>query len=118
MPICGTCVCISQHSVFFNITLLWTWTFLATVAKATKLKLKANKVPTGFTTKTVKSILTDISKFKGLSVDDDKQKNFLSIFAENLIKTLDNCLSKSSATDPDVPKMIDEEVRMMLFRRC
>ena len=30
---------LSQHSVFFNITLLWTWTFLATAAKATKLKV-------------------------------------------------------------------------------
>jgi hypothetical protein len=94
----------------------------ATLSAAESL-LTANKVfliaPTGFTTKTVKSIVTAISEFKGLSVNDDKQKNFLTIFAENLIKTLDNCLSKSSATDPDVSEMIDDvEVRMVLFRRC
>ena len=94
----------------------------ATLSAAESL-LTANKVfliaPTGFTTKTVKSIVTAISEFKGLSVNDDKQNNFLTIFAENLIKTLDNCLSKSSATDPDVSKMIDDvEVRMVLFRRC
>jgi len=51
--------------------------------------LTTNKVfliaPTGFATKTVKSIVTAISEFKGLSVDDNKQKNFLTICAENKV---------------------------------
>jgi hypothetical protein len=78
----------------------------ATLSAAESL-LRANKVfliaPTGFNTKTVKSIVTAISEFKGLSVDDDKHKNFLTIFAENLIKTLDNHLSK----------MIQEKVKFV-----
>ena len=79
----------------------------ATLSAAESL-LTANKVfliaPTGFNTKTVKSIVTAISsEFKGLSVDDDKQKNFLTICAENLIKILDNHLSK----------MIQEKVRFV-----
>jgi len=73
---------------------------------AAELLLTANKVffiaPTEFATKTVRSIVTDISEFKGLSVDDDKQKNFLTIYAENLIKVLNNHLSKPSEPDPDV----------------
>ena len=86
----------------------------ATLLAAESL-LRANKVfliaPSGFATKTVRSIVTTISEFKGMSVDDDKQKNFLTIFAENLIKTLDNHLSKPP--DPDVFKMIDMEVRIV-----
>jgi hypothetical protein len=78
----------------------------ATLSAAESL-LRANKVfliaPTGFNTKTVKSIVMAISEFKGLSVDDDKHKNFLTIFAENLIKTLDNHLSK----------MIQEKVKFV-----
>jgi len=78
----------------------------ATLSAAESL-LTANKIfsiaPTGFATKTVKSIVTAISEFEGLSVDDDKQKNFLTICAENLIKTLDNHLSK----------MIQEKVRFV-----
>jgi hypothetical protein len=78
----------------------------ATLSAAESL-LKANKVfliaPTGFATKTVKSIVTAISEFEGLSVDDDKQKNFLTICAENLIKTLNNHLTK----------MIQEKVRFI-----
>ena len=50
----------------------------ATLSAAESL-LTANKVflitPTGFNTKTVKSIVTAISEFKGLSVDDDKTAN-------------------------------------------
>ena len=61
----------------------------------------------------MKSIVTAISEFKGLSVNDDKQKIFLSSCAENLIKTLDNHLSKPSAPDPDDFKMIDMEVRIV-----
>jgi hypothetical protein len=64
----------------------------ATLSAAESL-LRANKVfsiaPTGFTSKTVKSIVTDITEFKGLSVDDDKQKNFLTICAESLIKMIE-----------------------------
>jgi len=86
----------------------------ATLLAAESL-LRAKKVffiaPTEFATKTVKSIVTDICEFKGLSVDDDKLKNFLTICAENLIKTLDNHLSKPP--DPDVFKMIDMEVRIV-----
>jgi hypothetical protein len=82
----------------------------ATLSAAESL-LTANKVfliaPTGFATKTVKSIVTTISEFKGLSVDDDKQKNFLTICAENLIKTLDNHLTKT----------IQEKVRFV-FNSC
>ena len=78
----------------------------ATLSAAESL-LTANKVfsraPTGFNTKSVKSIVTAISEFKGLSVDDEKQKNFLTICAENLIKILDNHLSK----------MIQEKVRFV-----
>jgi hypothetical protein len=48
------------------------------------------RAPTGFADKTVKSIVTAISEFKGLSVDDDKQKNFLTTLAENLIKMIDD----------------------------
>ena len=85
----------------------------ATLSAAESL-LTANKVfskaPTGFATKTVKSIVTAISEFKGLSVDDDKQKNFLTICAENLIKTLDNHLSKPSAAESDASKMIEMKV--------
>ena len=91
----------------------------ATLSAAESL-LRANKVfliaPTGFATKTVKSIVTAISEFKGLSVDDDKQKNFLTICAENLIKILDNHLSKPSVADPDVSKMSEVEVRMVSLR--
>ena len=91
----------------------------ATLSAAESL-LTANKVflitPTGFNTKTVKSIVTAISEFKGLSVDDDKQKNFLTICAENLIKILDNHLSKPSAADSDVSKMREVEVRMVSLR--
>jgi hypothetical protein len=91
----------------------------ATLSAAESL-LTANKVfliaPTGFASKTVKSIVTAISEFKGLSVDDDKQKNFLTICAENLIKTLDNHLSKPSAADPDVSKMREVEVIMVSLR--
>ena len=69
----------------------------ATLSAAESL-LTENKifsiVPTGFGNKTVKSIVTTISEFKGLSVDDDKQKNFLTRCAENLMKMLDNQLSK------------------------
>ena len=69
----------------------------ATLSKAESL-LKANKVfsmaPTGFANQTVKSIVTAISEFNGMSVDDDKQKNFLTSCAENLIKTLDFHLTK------------------------
>jgi hypothetical protein len=69
--------------------------------------LTTNKVfliaPTGFATKTLKSIVTAITEFKGLSVDDNKQKNFLTICAEDLIKTLDNHLTK----------MIQEKVRFV-----
>jgi hypothetical protein len=78
----------------------------ATLSAAESL-LTANKVfrvaPTEFATKTVKSIVMAISEFKGLSVDDDKQKNFLTICAENLIKTLNNHLTK----------MIQEKVRFV-----
>ena len=78
----------------------------ATLSAAESL-LTANKVfsiaPTGFATKTVKSIVTAISEFKGLSVNYDKQKNFLTICAENLIKMLDNHLSK----------MIEKKVRIV-----
>jgi hypothetical protein len=91
----------------------------ATLSAAESL-LTANKVfsraPTGFATKTARSIVTAISEFKGLSVDDDKQKNFLTICAENLIKTLDNHLSKPSAADPDVSKMREVEVIMVSLR--
>jgi len=91
----------------------------ATLSAAESL-LTANNVfsraPTGFNTKTVKSIVTAISEFKGLSVDDDKQKNFLTICAENLIKTLDNHLSKPSAADPNVSKLSEVEVRMVSLR--
>jgi hypothetical protein len=91
----------------------------ATLSAAESL-LTANKVfsraPTGFNTKTVKSIVMAISEFKGLSVDDDKQKNFLTICAENLIKTLDNHLSKLSAANSDVSKMSDVEVRIVSLR--
>jgi hypothetical protein len=91
----------------------------ATLSAAESL-LRANKVfliaPTEFATKTVKSIVTDISEFKGLSVDDDKQKNFLTICAENLIKILDNDLSKPSAADSDVSTMSEVEVRMVSLR--
>jgi len=48
------------------------------------------KAPTGFLSKTVKSIVTDISRFVGVSVDDDRQKNFLTRCADNLMKILDN----------------------------
>jgi len=69
----------------------------ATLSAAESL-LTENKVfsraPTGFSTMTVKSIVTTISKFKGLHVDDDKQKNFLMSCAENLIETLDSHLSR------------------------
>ena len=69
----------------------------ATLSAAESL-LTANKVfliaPTGFAKKTVKSIVAAVSEFKGLSVNDDKQKNFLTRFAENLMKMLDNHLSK------------------------
>jgi hypothetical protein len=65
---------------------------------AAELLLTENKVfsraPTGFSIKTVKSIVTAISEFEGLHVDDDKQKNFLISCAENLIETLDSHLSK------------------------
>jgi hypothetical protein len=85
----------------------------ATLSAAESL-LTANKVfrvaPTEFATKTVKSIVMAISEFKGLSVDDDKQKNFLMSCAENLIKTLDNHLSKLSTADSDVSKMIEMKV--------
>jgi hypothetical protein len=78
----------------------------ATLSAAESL-LTANKIfsiaPTGFANKTVKSIVTAISEFEGLSVDDDKQKNFLTICAENLIKTLNNHLTK----------MIQEKVRFV-----
>jgi hypothetical protein len=87
----------------------------ATLSAAESLLIE-NKIilrtPAGFADKTVKSIVTDISKFKGLSVDDDKQMNFLTRCAENLIKTLDNHLSKPSTTDPDVSKMSEVEVRI------
>jgi len=60
---------------------------------AAKSLLIANKIfsraPTGFATKTVKSIVTAISEFSGLSVDDDKQKNFLKTYAENLIRMIE-----------------------------
>ena len=86
----------------------------ATLSAAESL-LTANKVfsraPTGFATKTVKSIVTAISEFKGLFVDDDKQKNFLTTCAENLIITLDNYLSKSSAIDSKTSKMVGVEVK-------
>jgi len=88
----------------------------ATLSAAESL-LRANKVfsiaPTGFATKTVKSIVTAISEFKGLSVDDDKHKNFLTICADNLVKMLDDHLSKSSVPDPNVYQMIDMEVRIV-----
>ncbi len=64
----------------------------------------------------MKSIVTAISEFKGLSVDNDKQKNFLTICAENLIKTLDNLLSKPSAADSDVSKISEVEVIMVSLR--
>ena len=91
----------------------------ATLSAAESL-LTANKVfsraPTGFNTKTVKSIVSAISEFKGLSVDNDKHKNFLKICAENLIKILDNHLSKPSVADSDVSKMREVEVRMVSLR--
>jgi hypothetical protein len=46
-------------------------------------------------------------------VDDDKQKKFLIKCAENLKETLDSHLSKPSAPDPDVFKMIDIKVRIV-----
>ena len=65
---------------------------------AAELLLTENNVfsraPTGFFSKTVKSIVTAISEFKGLPVDDDKQKNFLMSCAENLIETLDSHLPR------------------------
>ena len=68
----------------------------ATLSAAESL-LTVNKIfsvaPAGFANKTVKSIVTAISEFKGLSVDDDKQKNFLIKCAENLKETLDSHLS-------------------------
>jgi hypothetical protein len=64
---------------------------------AAELLLTENKIfsvaPAGFANKTVKSIVTAISEFIGLSVDDDKQKNFLIKCAENLKETLDSHLS-------------------------
>ena len=88
----------------------------ATLLAAESL-LTANKVfsraPTGFATKTVNSIVTAISEFKGLSVDDDKQKNFLKTCANNLIKILDNHLLKPSFTDPSISKMVEVEVRIV-----
>ena len=64
----------------------------ATLSAAESL-LRAKNVfliaPTEFATKTVKSIVTAISEFKGLSVNDDKQKNFLSSCAEKLIKMIE-----------------------------
>ena len=73
----------------------------ATLSAAESL-LRANKVfsitPTGFLTQTVKSIVTAIKEFRGLSVDDDNEMNFLMSCAENLIKMLDevrNCLLNS-----------------------
>ena len=87
---------------------------------AAELLLTTNKVfliaPTGFASKTVKSIVMDITEFKGLSVNDDKQKNFLTICAENLINTLDKCLSKLSAAVPDVSKINEVEVKMVSLR--
>jgi hypothetical protein len=84
----------------------------ATLSAAESL-LTENKVfsraPTGFATKTVKSIVTAISEFKGLSVDDDKQKNFLMNCAENVVKTLDNHLCKPSFPNHDFLKMMTEE---------
>ena len=86
----------------------------ATLSAAESL-LTDNKVfsmaPTGFATMTVKSIITAIIGFKGLSVNDNKQKNFLTTCAENLIKMLDNYLSESSAIDPNISKMINVEVK-------
>jgi hypothetical protein len=69
----------------------------ATLSAAESLLIE-NKIilrtPAGFADKTVKTIVTAISKFKGLlSVDDDKQKNFLIKCAENLKETLDSHLS-------------------------
>jgi hypothetical protein len=88
----------------------------ATLSAAESL-LTANKVfrvaPTEFATKTVKSIVMAISEFKGLSVDDDKQKNFLKTCASNLIKILDNHLLKPSFTDPNISKMVEVEVRIV-----
>jgi hypothetical protein len=89
----------------------------ATLEVAAKL-LKENKVfrvaPTGFATKTVKSIVTAISsEFIRLSVDDDKQKNFLKTCASNLIKILHNHLLKPSFTDPNISKMVEVEVRIV-----
>ena len=88
----------------------------ATLEVAAKLLIE-NKVfrvaPTGFATKTVKSIVTAISEFIRLSVDDDKQKNFLKTCANNLIKILDNHLLKPSFTDPNISKMIEVEVRIV-----
>ena len=88
----------------------------ATLSAAESL-LTANKVfsiaPTGFNTKTVKSIVTAISEFKGPSVDDDKQKNFLKTCANNLIKILDNHLLKPSFTDPSISKMVEVKVRIV-----
>ena len=61
----------------------------ATLSAAESLLIE-NKIflrtPAGFADKTVKSIVTAISEFEGLSVNDDKQKNFLTRCAENLIK--------------------------------
>jgi hypothetical protein len=91
----------------------------ATLSAAESL-LTENKVfsraTTGFATKTVKSIVTAISEFNGLSVDNGKQKNFLKFCAENLINTLDKYLSKLSAAVPDVSKMNEVEVRMVSLR--
>ncbi len=88
----------------------------ATLSAAESL-LTANDVfsraPTGFATMTVKSIVMAIKEFKGLSVDDDKQKNFLTICADNLVKMLDDHLSKPSVPDPNVFEMIDMEVRIV-----
>jgi len=85
----------------------------ATLSAAESL-LTANDVfsraPTGFATMTVKSIVMAIKEFKGLSVDDDKQKNFLTICADNLVKMLDDHLSKPSVPDPNVFEMIDMEI--------
>ena len=68
----------------------------ATLSAAESLLIE-NKIfsvaPAGFADKTVKSIVTAISEFKGLSVDDDKQKNFLIKCAEKLKETLDSHLS-------------------------
>jgi hypothetical protein len=90
----------------------------ATLSVAESLLTK-NKVfreaPPGFAVKTVKAIVMAIREFRVLSVDDDKQKNFLKRSADNLIDTLNKHLSKPFTTDSDISKMVEVEVRVVSF---